>query len=153
MVKAKTRDIRLAVQIFFFVVIALIAVNHTLEETGNALPVLSSASLHAVCPFGGVVSIYQYATTGTYVKKIHESSFILMWIVLLLTLLYGPVFCGWVCPLGSVQEWFGKIGRKIFRKQFNRFVPYRLDRYLRFFISPTPPARTHALVSGRCLPA
>ena len=123
----------MGIQIFFFVLIALIAVNHSLEEAGSGgLPILSSASLHALCPFGGVVSTYQYATTGTFVKKTHESSFILMWIVFALTLLLGPVFCGWVCPLGSVQEWLGKLGKKIFRRKYNLFIPYKYDRILRY---------------------
>ncbi len=132
-IKTKTDQVRLAVQIFFFVLIALIAVNHSLEEAGiGGLPIISSASLHALCPFGGVVSIYQYTTTGTFVKKTHESSFILMWIVFALTLLVGPVFCGWVCPLGSVQEWLGKLGKKIFKRKYNRFIAYRYDRILRY---------------------
>lgn len=125
--------IRLAVQIFLFLLIALIAVNHTLSERGNAIPVISSASLHAVCPFGGVVSIYQYAASGTYVKKTHASSFILMWIVFALALLVGPVFCGWICPFGTFQELISKIGKKIFKKKFNFFIPYKVDKYLRFF--------------------
>ena len=133
--KAKARrlaNIRLVVQIFFFALIALIAVNHTLEEAGKAIPVLSSASLHAICPFGGVVSVYQFITTGTFVRKIHSAAFILMWIVFALTLFLGPVFCGWVCPFGSIQEWFGKLGRKIFKRRFNRLIPYRVDRILRY---------------------
>ena len=92
--KKKTDQYRFGIQIFFFMLIALIAVNHSLEEAGNGLPIISSASLHALCPFGGVVSIYQYVTVGTFVSKTHESSFILMWIVFALTLLVGPVFCG-----------------------------------------------------------
>lgn len=130
--KSKAASIRLVVQVFFFALIALIAVNHTLEEAGKALPVLSSASLHAICPFGGVVSIYQFVTAGTYVRKIHSAAFILMWIVFPLALLVGPLFCGWICPLGSIQEWLGKVGKKIFKRRFNRFIPYRLDRYLRY---------------------
>jgi polyferredoxin len=124
--------IRLIVQIFFFALIALIAVNHGLEEAGKAIPVLSSASLHAICPFGGVVSVYQFITTGTFVRKIHSASFILMWIVFVLTVFLGPVFCGWVCPFGSIQEWLGKLGRKIFKKRFNRIIPYKVDRILRY---------------------
>ncbi|MDC7228483.1 MAG: 4Fe-4S binding protein [Spirochaetales bacterium] len=131
MKKKKTR-IRLFIQILFLVLIALIAFNHTLEELGQAIPLLSSASLHAVCPFGGVVSIYQYATGGTFVKKTHESSFILMIIVAALAVFMGPVFCGWICPFGTVQEFFGKIGKKLFKKKFNRFIPYKFDRWLRF---------------------
>ncbi len=131
-IKVKARRIRLGVQVFFFVLITLISVNHFLAETGRALPILSSASLHALCPFGGLVSMYQYFTSGTLVKKIHESSFILMWIVFALTVLLGPVFCGWVCPLGSIQEWLGKLGKRLIKKKFNRLISYRFDRVLRY---------------------
>ena len=124
------KRLRTAVQIFFFVLIAVIAVNHS--TGGGTIPLFSSASTHALCPFGGVVSIYQYVTAGTMVKKIHESAFILMWIVFALTLLFGPVFCGWVCPLGSFQEWLGKLGRRIWKRRYNRFIPYRFDRLLRY---------------------
>ncbi|KKL05632.1 hypothetical protein LCGC14_2604100, partial [marine sediment metagenome] len=78
------------------------------------------------------MSMYQYFTSGTFVKTIHESSFILMWIVFALTVLLGPVFCGWVCPLGSIQEWLGKLGKKLIKKKFNRLIPYRFDRVLRY---------------------
>lgn len=124
--------LRKVVQFFFFVLIALIAVNHTLAESGGGIPFLSTASLHALCPFGGVVTIYQYATAGTFVQKIHESSFILMILGFLLAILFGPVFCGWVCPLGTVQEWVSKLGKKLFRRRFNHFVPARLDNLLRY---------------------
>jgi len=124
--------IRTFVQIFFFALILLISVNHSLAEDGGGIPFLTSASLHALCPFGGVVSIYQYATVGTFVQKIHESSFILMILAFLLALLFGPVFCGWVCPFGSIQEWFGKLGRKIFKRRYNHFIPQKLDTILRY---------------------
>ncbi len=129
--------IRSLVQFFFFALIALIAVNHTLAENGKGIDFLSSASLHALCPFGGVVTIYQYATTGTFVKKLHESSFILMTLGFALAILFGPVFCGWVCPFGTFQEWVGKIGKKLFKRRYNHFVPQKLDnllRYLRYLV-------------------
>ncbi len=124
---------RTVIQIFFFVLIALIAVNHSLSEAGTALfPWLSQASLHALCPFGGVVTAYQYVTVGTFIPKIHASAYILMWAGFGLALLFGPVFCGWVCPLGSFQEWLGSIGRRLFRRRYNHFVPYQIDRLLRY---------------------
>lgn len=129
--------IRKIVQWFFFLLIALIAINHTLVENGGGIPFLSTASLHALCPFGGVVTIYQYATVGSFVRKIHESAFILMIIGFILASLFGPVFCGWVCPLGTVQEWTAKLGHKIFRHKYNHFVPTKLDntlRYLRYLV-------------------
>jgi polyferredoxin len=119
-------------QIFFFILIAFISINHTLAESGQGLPFLSSASLHALCPFGGVVSIYQFATTGTFVQKIHSSSFVLMSIGFLLAILFGPVFCGWVCPLGTLQEWVGGLGKKLMKKRYNHILPEGLDKILRY---------------------
>ncbi len=124
--------LRKVAQMFFFGFIALIAVNHSLAENGGGIPFLSTASLHALCPFGGVVTIYQYATAGTFVQKIHESAFILMFLGFLLAILFGPVFCGWVCPLGTVQEWVSQLGKKLFRRKFNNFVPAKLDNLLRY---------------------
>jgi polyferredoxin len=52
------------------------------------------------------------------------------------TLLIGAAFCGWLCPLGSVQDWIGRLGKKILGKRFNR-VPYILDQilgYLRYVV-------------------
>ncbi len=133
MIKQKNKNTRRIVQIFFFVLIASIAVNKTLAESGNGISFLSEASLHAICPFGGVVSLYNLVTLGTLIKKIHSSAIVLMSLVFILAILFGPVFCGWVCPLGSIQEWFGKLGKKIYKKKYNHFVPEKIDRFLRYF--------------------
>jgi polyferredoxin len=133
----KKLSIRRLVQIFFFALIGLISVNKTLTELGKGIPVLSDTSLHAICPFGGVVTLYNLFTLRTFIKKIHASSVVLMSLIFILAVLFGPVFCGWVCPLGSLQEWIGKIGRKIFKKKFNSFVPKGLDsklKYLRYAV-------------------
>jgi polyferredoxin len=124
--------VRKVVQWGFFALIALLAVNKTLAESGGGLPFLPQVSLHAVCPFGGVVSIYQFATVGTFVQKIHQASFVLMAIGFVLAILFGPVFCGWVCPLGTIQEFISGFGRRVLRKRFNHFVPAKLDNVLRF---------------------
>ena len=105
----------------------VISINHTLVEAGSGIPFLASASLHSLCPFGGVVTIYQFATVGTFVQKIHESAFVLMIIAFLIALLFGPAFCGWICPLGTVQEWVGKLGKKLFkRRRYNHFIPAKI---------------------------
>jgi len=130
--KQKKHLIRLAVQIFFFALIILVSLNQWRSEQGLPPLLIGAPSLHAVCPFGGVVTIYTYFTEGAFIQKIHQSAFTLMWLVLGLTLLFGPVFCGWICPFGTVQEFIGKIGRKIFKKRYNNFIPLKLDRLLRY---------------------
>lgn len=125
-------NFRTLLQVIFFVLIALISINHTLVERGIHIPLLSSASLHALCPYGGVETFVAMITTGTMVKKVHESAVVLLAIILFMSVLFGPVFCSYVCPLGSVQEWLGKIGRKIFKKRYNNFIPAKIDKVLRY---------------------
>ena len=124
--------IRRVVQWFFLLLIAFISISHTLVENGGGISFFSSATLHGVCPFGGVETLYTFLASGLLVKKIHDASLVLAGIVLVLSILFGPVFCGWVCPLGTVQEWVGKLGRKIFRRRYNHFVPAKLDNVLRY---------------------
>lgn len=131
--KFRVKNIRRWIQLFFFLLIGAIAVNKTLSETGSGIPFLSSASLHALCPFGGVVTFYQFVTAGTFIQKVHMSSLILMALIFILAILFGPVFCGWVCPLGTIQEWVGKLGRKIFKQKYNHFIPAKADFYIRYF--------------------
>jgi len=130
--KKGSRNIRHIVQAAFFVIVAVTTTASILTERGIAVPFIPDASLHAVCPFGGVVSFWQLLNFGTLVKKVHESSVVLAVMGLLLALLFGPVICGWVCPFGTFQEWLGKLGRKLFGKKYNNFVPAKLDKILRY---------------------
>jgi polyferredoxin len=129
--------IRKGIQWFFFALVALIAVNHTLVASGSAIPFLSSASLHAICPFGGVETLYTFLASGLLVKKVHDASLVLMGIGIFTAILFGPAFCGWICPLGTIQEFVSGFGKKLFRRKFNHFVPVKLDtvlRYLRYAV-------------------
>jgi polyferredoxin len=135
--KSGAQRLRFWVQAGFFILIALIVTASGLREEGIDLPLAGTASIHAICPFGGVVSFWQLASLGTLVKKVHDSSVVLAAIGILLAILAGPVICGWVCPFGSVQEWIGRLGRRLFGRRYNAFVPKKLDgalRYLRYLV-------------------
>lgn len=124
---------RKILQGFFFLLVLLNVVNHTLQKDGGGWSFLPAASLHSICPFGGVESAYRLLTGGALLQKVRDSSVILLMAVFLLAVLFGPVFCGWICPLGSLQEWFGKIGRKwLGPRRYNHFIPAKLDHALRY---------------------
>lgn len=129
----RARKFRLFSQIFFFVTISLIAVNHYLEGIGKSLPIIGAASIHAICPYGGVETLFAFLRYDVFVQKIHSSSMVILVIILALGFLLGPVVCSYMCPLGSIQEWIGKIGKKIFKKKYNQFIPRNLDKVLRYF--------------------
>ena len=81
-IKHKSGRIRLIVQILFFALVTLIAVSHSLEEKGIHIPFFPSASLHAVCPFGGVVSIYEF------IRQLCEKDPRIIF--------YTHVYCDWI---------------------------------------------------------
>jgi len=133
----KSYWLRTLIQVAFLLLVTLISINHFRFTRGLPPILVGSASLHAICPFGGVVTTYNYITQGIFIRQISQSSFTLMWLVLLLALFVGPVFCGWICPIGTVQEYIGKLGKRIFGKRYNHFVPSKADywlRYLRYIV-------------------
>ena len=103
-----------------------------LKEKGIVIPFIPAVSLHAVCPFGGVVTIYEYITSGQFLPKLHSAAFVLMGIGLVVALLFGPLFCGYACPMGSFQEWVGRLGKKLLGKRYGRLVPAKADKVLRY---------------------
>ncbi|NCC47379.1 MAG: 4Fe-4S binding protein, partial [Bacteroidia bacterium] len=131
--KKKIGRLRYFVQLFFFLWVLGIVVVRALVEAGLSLPFsVKLISLHSICPFGGIVTLYTLVTEGSLVRQIHESAVVLAGLSILLALFFGPVICGWVCPFGTVQQWMGKLGKKLFKKRYNTFVPRKIDRYLRF---------------------
>lgn len=129
--KSRIQTLRAVIQWTMFVFVAALAAVKFLKETGVVIP-LPEISLHAVCPFGGVVTVYEFLTTGGLVPKLHTSALVLMALGLVVAFFFGPIFCGYFCPLGTWQEWIGKLGRKLFKKKYNRMVPPALDRSLRY---------------------
>lgn len=125
----KSRRIRTGVQIAFFLYVLLITLSHTLKARGISL-FEGAADLHALCPFGAVETLGRLITQGSFIPKTHPSNLWVFAAVALSTALFGPLFCSWLCPLGAVQEWVGKLGKRLLGKKYNRLVPPRLDRAL-----------------------
>jgi polyferredoxin len=93
-----------------------------------------SPSFDAYCPFGGVETLFQFATTGNFLRKLHPSNLVVLAATLTTTLLMGRAFCGWICPLGTVQEWLARSAQKLTggRKAWLPMaIPPALDRPLR----------------------
>ncbi|NLI21999.1 MAG: 4Fe-4S binding protein [Clostridiales bacterium] len=130
--KKRNPSFRTGVQIGVFALVMILALVKWLKDIGVTIPLLPEISLHAICPFGGVVTVYELLATGSFLPKLHSAAFILMALGLVVALFFGPLFCGYACPLGSYQEWIGKLGRKLFPKRYGKLIPPGLDRALRY---------------------
>ncbi|MDO8987171.1 MAG: 4Fe-4S binding protein, partial [Coriobacteriia bacterium] len=87
-------------------------------------------SVDALCPFGGIETLWAFIADGFLIKKIALSSLILLAGVVVTALVMGRSFCGQVCPLGTLQELSARIGRKLFGRRL--VMPKILDRPARY---------------------
>lgn len=120
-----TQGLRRVVQAAFLAFILYTAIVHNLATEDG-----TTASIDALCPLGGVETLFQWATTGQYISKTHLSNLILALGLLIGTLFAGGAFCGWVCPLGTVQDGLAWLRAKLHLPDIQ--VPPLLDRVLRY---------------------
>jgi len=88
------------------------------------------AGVDAFCPFGGVESLITVLATGRFLERIALSSFILLLSTVITAIVFRRSFCGYLCPLGTLQELFGRLGKKILGKRYS--ITSSVDRYARF---------------------
>jgi len=134
------RAFRRLVQLYFAGFILFITVQHVTAGEGS----MSAAALpEAYCPFGGLESLYKFiVSAGSTVPHTHLSNMVMLVAVLVTALLLRSAFCGWICPLGFIQELVSRfsvfLGKRLpFYKRGMKSLKTRLaplsflDRYLR----------------------
>jgi polyferredoxin len=129
------------VQLGFAAFITYVTIVHVAAGEGGGN---TTASPEAYCPFGGLETLYKYVSSGgSFVSHTHLSNLVVAIAVLVVALLLRSAFCGWICPLGSIQDLFHSFSARLQK----RFIPVRkffraltqrgnkawvfLDKYLR----------------------
>ena len=101
---------RTLVQVGFVAFSAYLGLRHQIVGGGPN----GSGPIDAFCPYGAFEALPVLLLEGTFVSKTAISN---MWLLAALVaglLAVGPLFCGWICPLGSLSEWIYGL-----RKRFN----------------------------------
>ena len=89
-----------------------------------------AASIHALCPFGALESLYALLFLGSFIQKVYSGTVVLFILTVVLAVLFRRSFCGLLCPFGTLQEVFAKIGQRIFKRRF--MIPEKIDKPLRY---------------------
>lgn len=64
------------------------------------------------CPFGGIQSLFTYFNNGNLACSMTAVNLVLGIALILGIVLFGKLFCSYICPLGTLSEFFGKFGKK-----------------------------------------
>ena len=112
---------------------------------GRATGGEKGGSVEAFCPFGGFETAFKWITTGRTVSHVHSSNLVLAGVVVVLALTARGFFCGWLCPLGSIQEGIRGVGRAVSKR-----VPFFKKAHKRLVAAmPWLPKVDRALMYGR----
>jgi polyferredoxin len=95
-VQGLRRGVQLAVALY----ILWVVVDRAVVAAAGAM----GTSPEALCPFGGIETMVSFLTAGFFVPHVHSSNLVLAGAVLLLAFTARGAFCGWICPLGFLQD-------------------------------------------------
>jgi NapH/MauN family ferredoxin-type protein len=90
-----------------------------------------SAPIDAYCPFGGLETALTLLLTGSFVQRVYWAAVLLAVLTVVMTVVFGRAFCGYICPFGALQEGIRWLGRKMGLKT-NHEPPARADKYIRY---------------------
>ena len=130
--------IRHIIQNVFVMITVLLGLRHILpgrESTAGAFDVF--------CPMGGIETFIPYIQHGHTLKTTSLLTFAILIGVLAVALLSGRSFCGWMCPLGTLQDMFAGWARRLSggkrhirgKRSTARFpttLPPKVDRWARY---------------------
>lgn len=82
-----------------------------------ALDKVYTPNFEAYCPFGGLQALSSYWVSGTLACTMTTVQIFMGLTLMAGVVLFGKLFCGYICPLGSFSEWLGNLGYKLFGKR------------------------------------
>jgi len=98
---------------------------------------LSRTTVETFCPFGGLAGLLSLLTNKQFTCATGERNLLLFIALIILTILSRRVFCGWICPVGTISEGILLLSRKLgIGKNKNRagegtLIPRTLDKWMR----------------------
>ena len=90
--------------------------------------IFTASDFEAYCPMGGILGFGTKLHQGSLPCNMSSAAIFMALVLFIGALAIGKLFCGFICPVGSITEWIGKIGSK-FKIQFR--LPKIVDRILR----------------------
>ena len=122
-------------RILRWVLLGAVLVSSTVLGLAHQFPLFgwTPPGVDALCPFGGLEAAWKLLSSGGFLQRVAASSVVLLVGTIVLLVVGRRAFCGQFCPLGTLQELVGNLGKKVLKKKWE--MPQWLDkgaRYLKY---------------------
>ncbi|MEI6274365.1 MAG: 4Fe-4S binding protein [Prolixibacteraceae bacterium] len=97
---------RIVIQWTFIVAVVILA----------ALPFFKddyTPDFEAYCPFGGIQALSSFLLNGSLACTMTSAQIAMGVMLMIGVVLFSKLFCSYICPIGTISEWLGKLGEKI----------------------------------------
>ena len=92
----------------------------------------------AYCPFGGIQALSSYFVNNSLACSMTSAQIVMGIVLIIVIILLSKLFCSYICPIGIVSEWIGKLGER-FKIRFTitgiADKALRLLKYILLFIT------------------
>jgi polyferredoxin len=96
------------------------------------------ADFEAYCPFGGIEALGSFFNSNSLACEMTTMQISMGLMLIVGIILFSKLFCGYICPLGTISEWLGKLGAR-FKVRMNISGPadliLRALKYILVFIT------------------
>lgn len=92
----------------------------------------------AYCPFGGLQALGSFLTMGSLSCSMTSTQIMTGIALFAGIVLFARLFCGYICPLGTISEWLGKLGDRLkIRREIGGVTDkvLRLLKYVLLFVT------------------
>ena len=105
-----------------------------LETSASTADVAPPPGIEGWLPIAGLMNLKYFLLSGA-VPAIHPAAMFLLVTFLAISFLFRKAFCSWLCPVGTISEYLGLLGKKIFGRNFRiwRWIDIPL-RGLKYFL-------------------
>ncbi|MDP4170802.1 MAG: 4Fe-4S binding protein [Bacillota bacterium] len=85
------------------------------HTAGNEPFVNRPSAVEGFLPISGLVGLKVWLASGTF-DRIHPAGLVLFAFFVGSGIIFKKSFCSWLCPVGTISEWTGKLGKKLFKQ-------------------------------------
>lgn len=94
----------------------------------------TAPDFEAYCPFGGLQALGSYLLNQALSCTMTSAQIVMGVILLIGVILFSKLFCSFICPVGTVSEWLGKLGDKLKMRLTIKGIADKVLRSLKYIL-------------------